>query len=199
MIDELYEPFLEKFTAALTAVKQGDPRERGIELGPFSSGVAADRLEEQVHRAVDQGATVVAGGKRNGQLLRARPCLTDVTPENDIYREELFGPVASVYRVQSEDEAVALANDTPFGLGSYVMTTDPEQAARVADRIDAGMVYVNIVGADSCRAAVRRHETLRLRPRARPLRRRRVRQQETHPHQLTLPQSSRRPRTRPGG
>jgi len=75
--------------------------------------------------------------------------LTDITPENDIYREELFGPVAQVYRVGSEDEAVALANDTPFGLGSYVMTTDPEQGERVADRIDAGMVYVNIVGADS--------------------------------------------------
>ncbi len=148
VIDELYEPFLEKFTAAITAVKQGDPRERGTEIGPLSSQVAADRLEEQVKRAVAQGATVVAGGKRNGNYFEPT-VLTDVTPENDIYREELFGPVAQVYRVQSEDEAIALANDTPFGLGSYVMTTDPEQAERVADRIDAGMVYVNIVGADA--------------------------------------------------
>jgi succinate-semialdehyde dehydrogenase / glutarate-semialdehyde dehydrogenase len=148
VIDELYEPFLEKFTAALTAVKQGDPRERGIECGPLSSEVAADRLEEQVKRAVEQGATVVAGGKRNGNYFEPT-VLTDVTPENDIYREELFGPVAQVYRVQSEDEAITVANDTPFGLGSYVMTTDPDQAARVADRIDAGMVYVNIVGADA--------------------------------------------------
>jgi succinate-semialdehyde dehydrogenase/glutarate-semialdehyde dehydrogenase len=148
VIDELYEPFLEKFTAALTAVKQGDPRERGIECGPLSSEVAADRLEEQVKRAVAQGATVVAGGKRNGNYFEPT-VLTDITPENDIYREELFGPVAQVYRVQSEDEAIALANDTPFGLGSYVMTTDPAQAERVADQIDAGMVYVNIVGADA--------------------------------------------------
>ena len=148
VIDELYEPFLEKFTAAITAVKQGDPRERGTEIGPLSSQVATDRLEDQVKRAVEQGATVVAGGKRNGNYFEPT-VLTDVTPENDIYREELFGPVAQVYRVQSEDEAIALANDTPFGLGSYVMTTDPEQAARVADRIDAGMVYVNIVGADA--------------------------------------------------
>jgi succinate-semialdehyde dehydrogenase/glutarate-semialdehyde dehydrogenase len=147
VIDDLYEPFLEKFTAALTAVKQGDPRERGIECGPLSSQVAADRLEDQVKRAVEQGATVVAGGKRNGNYFEPT-VLTDITPENDIYREELFGPVASVYRVRSEDEAVSLANDTPFGLGSYVMTNDPEQAERVADRIDAGMVYVNIVGAD---------------------------------------------------
>jgi succinate-semialdehyde dehydrogenase/glutarate-semialdehyde dehydrogenase len=148
VIDEFYEPFLEKFTAALTAVKQGDPRERGIECGPLSSEVAADRLEEQVKRAVEQGATVAAGGKRNGNYYEPT-VLTDITPENDIYREELFGPVAQVYRVQSEDEAIALANDTPFGLGSYVMTTDPEQAERVADQIDAGMVYVNIVGADA--------------------------------------------------
>jgi succinate-semialdehyde dehydrogenase/glutarate-semialdehyde dehydrogenase len=148
VIDELYEPFLEKFTAALTAVKQGDPRERGIECGPLSSEVAADRLEEQVKRAVEQGAIVVAGGKRNGNFFEPT-VLTDITPENDIYREELFGPVAQVYRVQSEDEAIELANDTPFGLGSYVMTTDPDQATRVADRIDAGMVYVNIVGADA--------------------------------------------------
>jgi succinate-semialdehyde dehydrogenase/glutarate-semialdehyde dehydrogenase len=148
VIDELYEPFLEKFTAALTAVKQGDPHERETDLGPLSSQIAADQLEDQVQRAVAQGATVVAGGKRNGNFFEPT-VLTDITPENDIYREELFGPVAQVYRVQSEDEAVALANDTPFGLGSYLMTNDPEQAARVADKIDAGMVYVNIVGADS--------------------------------------------------
>ena len=147
VIDELYEPFLEKFTAALTAVKPGDPRERGTELGPLSSQVAAERLEDQVRRAVEQGATVVTGGRRNGNYFEPT-VLTDITPENDAYREELFGPVAQVYRVQSEDEAVALANDTPFGLGSYLMTNDPEQAERVADRIDAGMVYVNIVGAD---------------------------------------------------
>ena len=148
VIDELYEPFLEKFTAALTAVKPGDPHERETELGPLSSQLAADRLEDQVGRAVAQGATVVAGGKRDGNYFEPT-VLTDITPENDVYREELFGPVAQVYRVPSEEEAVALANDTPFGLGSYVMTNDPEQAERVADRIDAGMVYVNIVGADS--------------------------------------------------
>jgi succinate-semialdehyde dehydrogenase/glutarate-semialdehyde dehydrogenase len=147
VIDELYEPFLEKFTAAFSAVKQGDPRERGIECGPLSSQVAADSLEEQVGRAVAQGATVVAGGKRNGNFFEPT-VLTDIGPENEIYREELFGPVAQVYRVRSEEEAVVVANDTPFGLGSYLMTNDPEQAERVADGIDAGMVYVNIVGAD---------------------------------------------------
>jgi succinate-semialdehyde dehydrogenase/glutarate-semialdehyde dehydrogenase len=147
VIDELYEPFLEKFTAALTAVKPGDPHERETELGPLSSETAADRLEEQVKRAVAQGAKIVAGGKRDGNFFEPT-VLTDLTPENEVYREELFGPVAQVYRVSSEDEAIELANDTPFGLGSYVMTTDPEQGERVANQIDAGMVYVNIVGAD---------------------------------------------------
>ena len=69
--------------------------------------------------------------------------LTGITPDNDAYREEFFGPVASVYRVGSEEEAIELANDTPFGLGSYVFSDDPEQAQRVADRLDTGMVFVN--------------------------------------------------------
>ena len=75
--------------------------------------------------------------------------LTNVSPDSPSYKEELFGPVATVYKVASEEEAVEVANDTPFGLGSYVFTTDKEQAKRVADRIEAGMVYVNVVGADS--------------------------------------------------
>jgi succinate-semialdehyde dehydrogenase/glutarate-semialdehyde dehydrogenase len=147
VLDELYEAFLEKFTAALTAVPPGDPNSPDAEIGPLSSTTAADRLEDQVRRAIEQGATVVAGGNRDGNFFEPT-VLTDITPDNDAYREELFGPVAQVYRVASEEEAVQLANDTPFGLGSYLMTTDPEQAERVADQIDAGMVYVNIVGAD---------------------------------------------------
>jgi succinate-semialdehyde dehydrogenase/glutarate-semialdehyde dehydrogenase len=147
VIDELYEPFLEKFTAALTAVKASDPSSPDAQIGPLSSTGAADRLEDQVKRAIEQGAKVVAGGNRDGNFFEPT-VLTDITPDNDAYREELFGPVAQVYRVSSEEEAVRLANDTPYGLGSYLMTTDPEQADRVADQIDAGMVYVNIVGAD---------------------------------------------------
>src|SRR3954451_2016227 len=115
--DELYDDFIEKFTAALTAVKPGDPTSPDTEVGPLSSKTAADRLEDQVKRAIDQGATVVAGGNRDGNFFEPT-VLTDITPENDAYREELFGPVAQVYRVASEEEAVKLANDTPFGLGS---------------------------------------------------------------------------------
>ena len=145
--DDLYEPFLEKFTAALAAVKPGDPTSSDSEIGPLSSTAAADRLQDQVKRAIDQGAKVVVGGGREGNFFEPT-VLTDIGPDNDAYHEELFGPVAQVYRVSSEEEAVKLANDTPFGLGSYLMTTDPEQAERVANQIDAGMVYVNIVGAD---------------------------------------------------
>ena len=148
VIDDLYETFLEKFEEKLTAIKPGDPMARGSEIGPLSSTVAADRLEDQVKRAVDQGATMLAGGTRDGNFFEPT-ILTDITPDNDAYREEFFGPVAQVYRVSSEEEAVKLANDTPFGLGSYVMTNDADQAKRVADEIDAGMVYVNIVGADA--------------------------------------------------
>jgi acyl-CoA reductase-like NAD-dependent aldehyde dehydrogenase len=109
---------------------------------------AAERLADQVDRALAQGATLVAGGTRDGAFY-APTVLTGVTKDMDAYREEFFGPVGVVYRVADEDEAVALANDTSYGLGSYVFTTDQEQAARVADRIDAGMVYVNLVLADS--------------------------------------------------
>jgi succinate-semialdehyde dehydrogenase / glutarate-semialdehyde dehydrogenase len=147
VVDELYEPFLEKFTDAMTSTKPGDPTSSETEIGPLSSTTATERLEDQVNRAVDQGAKLVAGGKREGNFFEST-VLTDITPENDAYREEFFGPVAQVYRVSSEDEAVELANDTSYGLGSYVMTTDAEQGERVADQIDAGMVYVNLVGAD---------------------------------------------------
>ncbi len=145
--DELYEPFLEKFTAALTAVKPGDPTSADTTIGPLSSTTAADRLEDQVKRAVDQGAKLVVGGERDGNFY-STTILTGITKDNDAYHEEFFGPVASVYRVGSEEEAVELANDTPFGLGSDVMTNDPDQALRVADRIEAGMVFVNAVGAE---------------------------------------------------
>jgi succinate-semialdehyde dehydrogenase/glutarate-semialdehyde dehydrogenase len=145
--DELYEPFLEKFTSALTAVKPGDPHSSETAIGPLSSRIAAERLEDQVRRAVDHGAKLVAGGEREGNFF-SPTVLTDITPDNDAYREEFFGPVAQVYRVSSEDEAVKLANDTPFGLGSYVMTNDEEQARRVADKIEAGMVFINAVGAE---------------------------------------------------
>ncbi|MCK6067325.1 MULTISPECIES: NAD-dependent succinate-semialdehyde dehydrogenase [Microbacterium] len=148
VVDGLYDAFLEKFTAAMAEATVGDPLAEDTVLGPLSSLAAAERLEEQVERAVAQGATVVTGGTRDGAFF-APTVLTGVTSDMDAYREEFFGPVGVVYRVSGEDEAVAVANGTGFGLGSYVFTTDPQQADRVADRLDAGMVYVNVVLADS--------------------------------------------------
>ena len=148
VIDSLYDEFLEKFTAAVLGTKQGVPTDPDIQIGPLSSVAAADRLSAQVQAAVDGGASIVSAGERNGAFFPPS-VITGMKPGNPSYNEELFGPVAIVHKVSSEDEAIELANDTPFGLGSYLFTTDPDQAARVADAIQAGMVYVNIVGAHS--------------------------------------------------
>ncbi len=137
---DLYDDFLDKFTKKVVEAADG--------LAPLSSLGAAQRLAEQIDRAVADGANLVSEGKRDGAYFPPG-VLTGVTPpDSATYREELFGPVAMVFKVGSEDEAVELANDIPFGLGSYVFTTDEEQAKRVADKIDAGMVFVNVVGAD---------------------------------------------------
>jgi succinate-semialdehyde dehydrogenase/glutarate-semialdehyde dehydrogenase len=145
---DLYETFAEKFTGALSAVAPADPTDEGTTLGPLSSDLATQRLQEQLDRAVEQGATVLARGERRGNFFPPA-VLADITPQMDAYRQEFFGPVAMLFRAQDEDDAVRLANDTPFGLGSYVYTTDPDQADRVTDRIDAGMVWVNLVLGDA--------------------------------------------------
>ena len=136
---DIYDELLTKFTEKVLATAEG--------LAPLSSVAAAKRLGEQVDRAVADGAKLVSNGERKGAHFPPG-VLTGVSADSPSYREELFGPVACVYKAGSEDEAVDLANDTPFGLGSYVFTTDAEQAKRVADKIEAGMVYVNLVGAD---------------------------------------------------
>lgn len=139
IVDDLYDAFVERFTAAMLAKDA---------TNPLSSTRAADVLTSQVERAVAQGATLVTAGERSGAFFPTG-VLTGVTRDNDIYREELFGPVAQVYRAKDEADAIRIANDTPYGLGSYVFTTDPAQALRVADGLDTGMVFVNGVGLDA--------------------------------------------------
>ncbi len=148
VLDSLYDEFLEEFKGRLSAAKPSDPSAEGAAMGPLSSKSAADRLDDQVKRAIDAGAEVVLGGKRDGNFYEAT-ILAGIKPGDAASQEEFFGPVAQVYKVSSEEEAIKLANDTQFGLGSYVITNDHAQAERVADQIEAGMVYVNIVGADS--------------------------------------------------
>ncbi|MGF0313366.1 NAD-dependent succinate-semialdehyde dehydrogenase [Rhodococcus sp. IEGM1428] len=137
---DLYDEFVAKLTQEMI--------DRAPGVAPLSSVDAAIHLAQQVERAVEQGAHVSAGGPRRGAYFPPT-VLTGLTSAAPAYREELFGPVATVFQVHSEEEAVELANDTPFGLGSYIFTTDLDQAHRVADRLEVGMVFINLVGAEA--------------------------------------------------
>lgn len=137
VLESLYDDFLSRFTEQMLQTP----------AAPLSSLAAAERLEEQVAGATAQGASLATSGERDGAWYPPG-VLTGVRPEHDAYHEELFGPVAMVFKARDEAEAIEIANDTPYGLGSYVFTTDPEQAQRVAERIEAGMVFVNGVGAE---------------------------------------------------
>ncbi len=147
VLDKHYDEFVQKLTESMTGMAPSDPTSDDTTLGPLSSVAAAERLEQQVEQALASGARLVAGGGREGAFYKPA-VLADITPDNPAYTEEFFGPVAQVYKVGSEQEAIELANDTPYGLGSYVFSSDAEQAQRVADQIEAGMVFVNVVDAD---------------------------------------------------
>jgi succinate-semialdehyde dehydrogenase/glutarate-semialdehyde dehydrogenase len=145
VVEELADRFLDKFQTALAALEPGDPMEKGTTLAPLSTEAALVKLLDQVERAIAKGATVVMGGKRIDRLgaFMQPTILTDIKPGNPAFREEFFGPVALFFRVKNEDEAVALANDSDFGLGGSVFTKDVARGKRVASRIDTGMVFVN--------------------------------------------------------
>lgn len=148
--EDLYDAFAERMTAKMAEQAPGAP-EDDLLLGPLSSKAAADRLEAQIEAAIAAGATALLRGAAphgDGGAHVGTTVLADIAPTNPAYQQEFFGPVASLYKVSSEDEAIEVANATPFGLGSYVYTTDEAQASRLADRIDAGMVFVNAVLAD---------------------------------------------------
>lgn len=145
VVEELADRFLDKFQTALAALEPGDPMNTATTLGPLSTEAALEQLLDQVGRAVAQGATLVMGGKRIDRpgFFMQPTILTHITPDNPAFREELFGPVALIFRVKNEDEAVALANDSDFGLGGSVFTKDVARGQRVASHIDTGMVFIN--------------------------------------------------------
>ncbi|MGW9415507.1 NAD-dependent succinate-semialdehyde dehydrogenase [Arthrobacter cupressi] len=151
VVDEVYDEFVSRFVAATAALEPGDPTDEGTALGPLSSAAAAESLQVQVDRAVLQGAEVLLdGGRQDRPGAYFKPMvLAGVTESMDAYRQELFGPVAMVFRVRDEDEAVRVANGTPFGLGASVHSVDEDRAALVADRIEAGMVHINEAGGSS--------------------------------------------------
>jgi 5-carboxymethyl-2-hydroxymuconic-semialdehyde dehydrogenase len=144
--DEVYDAFLDRFVEAAAALRQGDPREEGVDVGPLISRAHLERVDGFVQRARAAGAKAILGGGPNEELggLYYRPTLfVDVPPGAEILREEVFGPVLTLQRFADEDEAVALANATDYGLAAIVYTGDPERAARVSARLVAGTVWVN--------------------------------------------------------
>lgn len=139
-----YDEFLEVLKDAFSAVRMGDPTDRTTTLAPLNSKSAKEKLEKQVELAVENGAKIYYGNEKvdlPGQFFMPT-ILTDINPDNPIFNQEMFGPVASVYKVNSEEEAIALANNSSYGLGNTVFG-EPEHAARVAAKIETGMSWIN--------------------------------------------------------
>ena len=145
VVEKLADAFLEKFRAALAALKPGDPIDEKTTLGPLSTEPALLQLLKQVDNAVAHGAKVLLGGKRIDRpgAFMEPTILTDVKPKNPAFRDEFFGPVAMFFKVKDEAEAIALANDSDFGLGGSVFTQDIERGKRVASQVETGMMFVN--------------------------------------------------------
>jgi len=145
VVDSIADKFIERFQAALSALKAGDPMDEKTTLGPLSSEAALVQLLEQVKTAVSKGAKLLIGGKRidrPGSYMEPS-ILTDIAPDNPAFRDEFFGPVASFFRVKDEAAAIALANDSDFGLGGSVWTKDVARGKRVASEVETGMMFIN--------------------------------------------------------
>ncbi|MCR5976716.1 aldehyde dehydrogenase family protein [Gordonia jinghuaiqii] len=145
VLEDLYDDFVNGVVEQFEATAVGDPADESTQMGPLSSLSARDTVADQVKTAVEQGATLRTGGSpidREGAFFQPT-VLTDITPAMDAYSEEIFGPVAMVYKVASAEEAVELANDVQFGLSGSVWSNDIDKAEQVADRLEVGMAYVN--------------------------------------------------------
>lgn len=146
VMDDIHDEFVAELTRQASALTPGDPADDAPgTFAPLSSRAAAEDLASRIRDAVDAGATLHAGGRvLEGPGAYLEPTvLTGITPDMAAHHEELFGPVAVVYRVTGDEEALALANDTPYGLGGAVFSTDPDRARRLAEGLDAGMANVN--------------------------------------------------------
>ncbi|MFH9613595.1 NAD-dependent succinate-semialdehyde dehydrogenase [Streptomyces pratensis] len=145
VVADVYDDFVEGMRRSFAALEPGAPSDESTTLGPLSSEQAASDLVDQIRETVDQGAELVIGGgrvDRPGAYVEPT-ILTGVKPGMRAYAEELFGPAAVIYRVADEDEAIALANDSQYGLGGSVFCADVERARRVAGRVETGMVWIN--------------------------------------------------------
>jgi succinate-semialdehyde dehydrogenase/glutarate-semialdehyde dehydrogenase len=149
--DSIYDAFEKGFVERFKALKIGDPMDPTTDIGPLATEQILIDLEGQVARAISGGARILTGGRRaSGQRCTYEPSvLVNVQRGSDVFYEEFFGPVAMLFRVRDADEAIELANDSPFGLGSSVWTEDPSEQGKFIDGIEAGQVFVNgIVASD---------------------------------------------------
>ncbi|WP_445181854.1 NADP-dependent succinic semialdehyde dehydrogenase [Pseudonocardia sp. Cha107L01] len=142
---DVYDSFAEKFVARMKALKVGDPFDSATDVGPLATEQGRVDVEKLVEEAVGKGATVLCGGSRaDGPGWYYPPTvIADITEDMPLYREEVFGPVASLYRVADIEEAIAVANDSPFGLGSNAWTSDPDEQKRFVNDLEAGQVFIN--------------------------------------------------------
>src|SRR5262249_22555947 len=133
------------FVEKMVALKVGDPMDPGVEVGPLATASIAAEVEDQVRRSIDAGARLLVGGRRldGPGNFYAPTVLGDVPPDSPAAQEEIFGPVASLFRVGSVDEAIALANHSRFGLGSSAWTRDAAEIERLVSGIQAGAVFIN--------------------------------------------------------
>lgn len=145
VMEKVANEFLTKFKAKMSALQLGDPMDKNTQLGPLSSEEALKTILKQVNKAVSEGAKIEVGGKKaalKGAFMEPT-IISNITSKMELYQEELFGPVASFYVVKSEEEAIALANATEFGLGGSIFTKDLEKGKKIANLIDSGMVFIN--------------------------------------------------------
>jgi succinate-semialdehyde dehydrogenase/glutarate-semialdehyde dehydrogenase len=151
--EDVAEQFERDFVAAMDALRIGDPLDEMTEVGPLATPQIADELEKQVAASVEAGARLLTGGKRIGERgnFYAPTVLASIPESAPAYAEETFGPVASLFRISNVEEAIALANATPFGLGASVWTSDRAEAERFIREIEAGQVFVNAMVASDPR------------------------------------------------
>jgi len=151
--EEIADEFERRFVEGMESLKVGDPMDETTDIGPLATEDILETLEEQVRETVTQGARIITGGEplmRAGYYF-APTVLTDIHPDSPAYLEEMFGPVASLFRVRDLDEAIRLANDTTFGLAASAWTNDEKERDRLIDEIDAGLVFINAMVASDPR------------------------------------------------
>jgi len=151
--ESIADEFERRYVAGFKALKVGDPMDPATDVGPLANESQVLTIAEQVQRSVAAGARLLTGGRRIDRpgYWYEPTVLTNVTPDSPAYYDEVFGPVAILFRVRSVDEAIRLANDSPFGLGSSAWTTDPAERKRFVDEIEAGMVFINAMVASDPR------------------------------------------------